>query len=98
MKDILSTIIAAKRIEVAEAKLHTPMNMLERQLDELQLPRVASLASSLAASPYGIIAAEITLKGMDKSRWRCFVNTAFLSKFGCFSIKYTHRQSFFWRH
>lgn len=56
MKDILSTIIAAKRIEVAEAKLHTPMNMLERQLDELQLPRVASLASSLASSPYGIIA------------------------------------------
>ena len=56
MKDILSTIIVAKRIEVAEAKLHTPMNMLERQLDELQLPRVASLASSLASSPYGIIA------------------------------------------
>ena len=56
MKDILSTIIAAKRIEVAEAKLHTPMNLLERQLDELQLPRVASLASSLASSPYGIIA------------------------------------------
>ena len=56
MNDILNTIIAAKRIEVAKAKLQTPLKSLIHQLDACNLPQVPSLAEALKSSPTGIIA------------------------------------------
>ena len=56
MNDILNTIIAAKRIEVAKAKLQTPLKSLIHQIDACNLPQVPSLAEALKSSPTGIIA------------------------------------------
>lgn len=54
MEDILKKIVAAKHVEVAELKRHTPLSELERQVGDTTLRHAFS--GSLAASPTGIIA------------------------------------------
>jgi len=56
MHDILQTIIAHKRIEVAEQKKRIPLQQLEKHLSEMLRHPTNSLRAALEASPTGIIA------------------------------------------
>ena len=56
MQDILTEIIAHKRLEVERMKQATPLSELERQLAASTLPPCRSMKQALLASPTGIIA------------------------------------------
>lgn len=56
MKDILSDIIAYKRIEVERQKAAVPANALQQTIENLTTARFVSMKQSLAASDTGIIA------------------------------------------
>lgn len=56
MQDILTEIIAHKRLEVERQKQATPLSELERQLAASTLPPCRSMKQALLASPTGIIA------------------------------------------
>ena len=56
MQDILTEIIANKRLEVERMKQAVPTAKLERQIEEKPLPPCRSMKQALLASPTGIIA------------------------------------------
>lgn len=55
MKDILSEIVETKKVEVAEARKNRPLDAL-REAALATAPSPRSMKTSLATSPYGIIA------------------------------------------
>lgn len=56
MQDILTDIIAHKRLEVERMKQAVPTTELERRIEEKALPPCRSMKQALLASPTGIIA------------------------------------------
>ena len=56
MQDILTEIIANKRLEVEQMKQAVPTAELERRIEENALPPCRSMKQALLASPTGIIA------------------------------------------
>jgi len=57
MADILETIVAHKRVELAQAKERLPLSALERKMEQQPLPRpTRSMSQALAESATGIIA------------------------------------------
>ena len=56
MQDILTEIIAHKRLEVERMKQAVPTAELERQIEEKPLSPCRSMKQALLASPTGIIA------------------------------------------